>query len=194
MADENRFSDLLKIPEAAQYLNVTRRWIYRRIWSGDLPASKVGGLYFIRRQDIDSLLEQGKPGGTGRLDPEALQSVLKCGHCFRLLENDALIGEVCQAENCEQLICTQCVAEENHFCVEHLPDKELLWEQALEAFRQGEYHIAYHRGPGTHEHQSAVLLNNIELFGLELQEIGMCKIQDDPILFHGCRCRKNRCP
>ena len=137
MADENRFSDLLKIPEAAQYLNVTRRWIYRRIWSGDLPASKVGGLYFIRRQDIDSLLEQGKPGGTGRLDPEALQSVLKCGHCFRLLENDALIGEVCQAENCEQLICTQCVAEGNHFCVEHEPNKEQLWEQALEEFRQG---------------------------------------------------------
>ena len=135
MADEKRFSDLLKIPEAAQYLGVTRRWIYRRIWSGDLPASKVGGLYFIRQQDIENLLKQG---GTGKLEQKPPEPVLKCGHCFRLLENDALIGEVCQAENCEQLICTQCVAEENHFCVEHLPDKELLWEQALEAFRQGQ--------------------------------------------------------
>ena len=137
MMDEKRFSGLLKIPEAAQYLNVTRRWIYRRIWSGDLPASKVGGLYFIRRQDIDSLLEQGKLGGTGKLEPEALQSALKCGHCFRLLENDSLIGEVCRAENCEQLICTQCVAEGDHFCVEHEPNKEQLWEQALGDFRQG---------------------------------------------------------
>lgn len=135
MIDDKTNSDFLKIPEAARYLGVTRRWVYRRIWSGDLPASKVGGLYFIQRQDIDALLEQGKLGGT--MKEEVKENLLKCGHCFRLLESDTLIGDVCQAENCEQLICTQCLVDGNRFCVEHLPDKDQLWEGALEDFRQG---------------------------------------------------------
>ena len=135
MTDDKTNSDFLKIPEAARYLGVTRRWVYRRIWSGDLPASKVGGLYFIQRKDIDALLEQGKLGGT--MKEEVKESLLKCGHCFRLLDSDTLIGDVCQAENCEQLICTQCLAEGSRFCVEHLPDKDQLWEAALEDFRQG---------------------------------------------------------
>jgi excisionase family DNA binding protein len=139
MAEEPRISDLLKIPEAARYLDVTRRWIYRRIWSGDLPASKVGGLYFIHKQDIDALVEQGKISPVAKAAPEAQEPVLKCGYCFRLLESDTLIGDVCQSENCEQLICSQCLADSIHFCVEHLPDKVHLWETALVGFRQGRY-------------------------------------------------------
>jgi len=61
--EEKLSSDFLKINKAARYLGVTRRWVYRRIWSGDLPASKVGSLYFIRQQDLDALIEQGKSAG-----------------------------------------------------------------------------------------------------------------------------------
>ena len=51
-------SEYLKISEAAQLLGVTKRWVYRRVLSGELPASKVGNLYFIHRSDLKSLMEQ----------------------------------------------------------------------------------------------------------------------------------------
>jgi len=138
MTDEKSNPDFLKIPEAARYLGVTRRWVYRRIWNGDLPASKVGGLYFIRQADLEALIEQGKLGGTLKEKDETGLPVLKCGYCFRLLESDTLIGDVCAAEDCEALICTQCLAEGIHYCVQHLPDRQHLWEAALEAYRRGE--------------------------------------------------------
>ena len=138
MTAEKPGSDLLKIHEAAQYLGVTRRWIYRRIWSGELPASKVGGLYFIRKQNLEALIEQGNTGGmlTEKEDPN--ERTLKCGYCFRLLESDMLIGEVCKAEDCEQMICTQCLGDGIQHCIQHVPDREQLWQAALEKHRAGE--------------------------------------------------------
>jgi excisionase family DNA binding protein len=136
--EEKLGSDFLKINEAARYLGVTRRWVYRRIWSGDLPASKVGGLYFIRQQDLDALIEQGKGAGVMK-EPVASQTIsLKCGYCLRLLGSDALIGDVCADEGCEELICTQCKAEGIRNCIQHVPDREQLWSAALEAYRRGE--------------------------------------------------------
>jgi excisionase family DNA binding protein len=135
--DEKTNPDILKIDDAARYLGVTRRWIYRRIWAGDLPASKVGGLYFIRREDMENLLKQGELAGVVKPEQKTSEPLLKCGYCFRLLESDALIGEVCAAEGCETLLCSVCIAEGNHYCTSHVPDRSQLWEAALEELRQG---------------------------------------------------------
>ena len=134
-------SDILKIDDAARYLGVTRRWIYRRIWSGELPASKVGGLYFLRKDDLENLLAQGRSVELSPPLQESASSFLKCGYCFRLLESDADIADACRAEGCDDLICTRCAAEGNHYCVDHVPGRDALWQQALQDYRAGKYSV-----------------------------------------------------
>jgi excisionase family DNA binding protein len=135
--DDKTGSDILKIDDAARYLGVTRRWIYRRIWAGDLPASKVGGLYFIRREDMENLLKQGNLAGVSRPEPKTPEPLLKCGYCFRLMDSDAMIGEVCAAEGCETLLCSICISEGRQYCINHVPDRAQLWESAVEDLRRG---------------------------------------------------------
>lgn len=141
MKDEKASSDILKIDEAARYLGVTRRWVYRRIWSGDLPASKVGGLYFLRRPDLEGLIDQGRLNGSPQEKSEPGAEILKCGYCFRLMNTDAMIGEVCEAADCEKLICAQCWAAGDHYCIQHVPERGALWQAALEKFRQGDFQV-----------------------------------------------------
>ena len=131
--------DLFKIADAARYLGVTRRTIYRRIWNGDLPASKVGGLYFIRKVDLEGLLIRGraKPPQKETKAPEAI----KCNACFRILESDNQIAEVCSAEGCEGLICDRCWSEGIRHCLRHIPDKHLKLDQAENAYQQGELSV-----------------------------------------------------
>lgn len=141
MKEDSGSSDFWKINDAARYLGVTRRWIYRRIWSGDLSASKVGGLYFIRRQDLEQLIEQGKTEGPVHENESTFSPTLKCGYCFRLLASDSLIGDVCEAEGCEELICTQCRSEGIHFCVQHVESRSEQWERVLEEHRAGKWPV-----------------------------------------------------
>lgn len=127
----------LKIDDAARMLGVSRRWVYRRIWSGELPASKVGGLYFIQRSDLEDLLDQRQPSR----EPAAQASVLeqkKCGNCFRLITSDDQLGGKCQAPGCEKLICSQCLAEGVAFCALHAPAKEEKLERMQESLARGE--------------------------------------------------------
>ena len=137
MKDEKSGSEILKIDDAARYLGVTRRWVYRRIWSGDLPASKVGGLYFLRKEDLETLLAQGRLGDMTQKEDTAKTPVWKCGYCFRVLEKDTEIDDVCLAEGCEELICSSCAAEGNHYCTQHVPDREQFWGDALQKHRDG---------------------------------------------------------
>lgn len=125
------YSKYLKIDEAARLLGVSTRWVYRRIWNGDLPASKVGGLYFIDRHDLQALLEQRKGGGAWATSETGLPTGdLKCGVCFRLLTGDQQISEVCEAPGCEKLICQQCYREGQRYCAQHSPTREQKLEQA----------------------------------------------------------------
>ena len=141
MKDDKTNPDILKIDDAARYLGVTRRWVYRRIWSGDLPASKVGGLYFLRRQDIEGLLDQGRLAGVSQENADPGLEILKCAYCFRLISSDALSAEPCQAEDCDKLICTRCWAEGQRYCLRHIPERESLWQAAMQKFRQGDFPV-----------------------------------------------------
>lgn len=134
---DKKDQDLLKITEAAQFLGVARRTVYRRIWSGELPASKVGGLYFIRRADLEALLEKGRHP-TPKKPPQAKTEPLKCGLCFRVIESDSQVGDLCQTEGCEKVICQACWGKGEKHCVQHLPDREEKWHKAQEAHQAGE--------------------------------------------------------
>lgn len=50
--------DLLKIPEVAAYLRVTRQTVYNLIASGDLHTVKVGTLQRIRATDLEAYLQR----------------------------------------------------------------------------------------------------------------------------------------
>jgi excisionase family DNA binding protein len=135
MSDPSDNSEYLKIGDAARFLGVNKRTVYRRVWSGELPASKVGGLYFIRRDDLKALLEQGKFTQAEERLPDA--APLKCGFCYRLLY-EGQVGQACQAEGCGEMICSQCLSAGVHTCARHSPTGEERWEQALAAFERGE--------------------------------------------------------
>ncbi len=129
-------SEYLKVGDAARFLGVNRRTIYRRIQRGELPASKVGGLYYIRRADLEALLTPGRLPDTGPLANAG--NALKCGLCFRLLESDTQIAEVCAQEGCDALICTACWNAGERYCARHQPDSEEKWQRALRQYQAGE--------------------------------------------------------
>lgn len=139
MTDNNPGPEYLKIEDAARLLRVTRRTIYRRIWSGDLPATKFGGLYFIRREDLQALLAQGRPAPLEIAEPAA--QPLKCGYCFRLLTSDAQIGEACAQIGCDQIVCSQCMAEGIRHCAQHSPTREQRWAEAQTHYAAGEIQL-----------------------------------------------------
>ncbi len=136
MSPLDNAAQYLKIDDAARLLGVSRRWVYRRIWSGDLPASKVGGLYFIQRTDLQELLEHRR--GQALPDTGPLPEVEKCGYCFRLLTSDTLVGEVCQTQGCDKLICTECLAEGVRHCAQHTPAKAEKLNELQRRFERGE--------------------------------------------------------
>jgi excisionase family DNA binding protein len=135
MNDPTDNSEYLKIGDAARLLGVNKRTVYRRVWSGELPASKVGGLYFIRRDDLNALLEQGKFAKIEDHQPET--TPLKCGFCYRLLD-DSQVGRTCQEEGCIEVICDQCISAGDCYCAHHSPSRDERWKQAKAAFERGE--------------------------------------------------------
>jgi excisionase family DNA binding protein len=117
-------SDYLKIDEAARMLGVSARTVYRWIWKGELPASKVGGLYFIPRGELLNRLHSNRTAGSS-FDPAPppTSTTLKCGYCFQLIAGEAQIGEICLQEGCEQMICTRCSEAGIQYCAAHQPDR-----------------------------------------------------------------------
>ncbi len=135
-------SEYVKIAEAARILGVTQRWVYHRILNGELPASKVGGLYLIQRKALDGLIEQGQvvPSPKETNQPAPLPP-LKCGFCFRLLSDDSQVAGLCESEGCSKVICRQCWELDIHFCNQHSPSREQRWKQALVKRQQGLYPV-----------------------------------------------------
>lgn len=132
--------EFLKIGEAARILGLSQRTVYRRIKEGELPASKVGGVYLISRDDLDAMLRKSRYG-TGSLPPvdtRARRDVLKCGFCFRVIESDLAIGAVCEKAACDRVLCVNCMYRNITHCANHAPNREQQWQDALQAFQRGE--------------------------------------------------------
>jgi len=110
-------SEYLKIAEVAEILGVTRRTVYRRIWANEIPASKIGGLYYIRKSDLETLLNQGKSSSPE--NETRTSSLIKCGNCLRIIKRYDQFSARCQEEGCDKIICDQCVQQGISACREH---------------------------------------------------------------------------
>ncbi len=136
-------SEYMKIAEAARFLGVTQRWVYRRVLSGELPASKVGGLYFISRKDLQSLLDAGRviPGAEENPEQESVIPRLKCGFCYRLLQSENEVGGVCEHADCGEIICQKCWELNIHTCVRHSPTRDQRLQQASKEIETGALNV-----------------------------------------------------
>jgi excisionase family DNA binding protein len=138
MSAKNPDPDLMKIGEAASYLGVARRTIYRWIWGGELPASKIGGLYFIHRDDLEAKLSQSRTARERETQSPDTAVQAKCGLCRRLIRAASQVGGACQAEGCEALLCITCAAEGHTYCSSHTPTVEGQLLEAEARFARGE--------------------------------------------------------
>jgi excisionase family DNA binding protein len=52
--------ELLTVAEAAEYVNLTERWLRRAIFEGRIETVKLGRLVRIPRRALDELIEEGR--------------------------------------------------------------------------------------------------------------------------------------
>lgn len=113
----------LSIKDAAAYLGVDYKTVYRLVRSGDLPAGKIGGVYRIRHEDLERFFERQKQAaGAGDWQPAEVADVMKCGRCLRIILDEDQIGGACQHNGCEELLCQTCwEAQPDRLCEAHRP-------------------------------------------------------------------------
>ncbi len=52
--------DIMRIKDLAEYLHISKSTVRRYLNSGIIPYSKVGGIVYIKREDVLSLVESNK--------------------------------------------------------------------------------------------------------------------------------------
>lgn len=125
----------LSIKDAAEYLGVEYKTVYRLVKQGELPAGKVGGVYRIRREDLEAYFEAqiartvAESKEKGPATPS--EAALRCGRCFRLISDFERCGGPCEAPGCEELLCQACWRKGEHLCRHHMPSREDRLAQAL---------------------------------------------------------------
>lgn len=145
MSEQKR--TFIKINEAATRLGVTRRWIYQRIKEGVLPASKIGGFYFIAPEDLDEMIQTGmiqtdQPLRSTDQQPPQLEKpdhqIKKCYYCLRIISENDNSNHVCGSEGCNKQICQTCFENNERFCADHIPNKEDLLLKAERSLQNNE--------------------------------------------------------
>jgi excisionase family DNA binding protein len=112
----------LSIRETADALGVDYKTIYRLVREGELPAGKIGGVYRIRREDIDALFERHRLRAAVPEGDVGLEEPVKCGRCWRILPDPDAIGGECAHDSCEAVLCRECWdAQPDHCCATHRP-------------------------------------------------------------------------
>lgn len=136
--DDNK--EFLKISEAANLLGVSQKTVYRWIKADELPATQMGGLFLIRRDDLNMRLDRrGSVSVQG--DVELRQEILKCGSCFQIIQNTSQLGGQCANSECGRNICTSCAQKGIRYCLNHRPTNEQAWRSAEDKLEKGEYQL-----------------------------------------------------
>ena len=113
----NEKDKLYRIKEVAELLGVSTRTVYRRIWANELPAVKIGGLYYIRQADLDKTISQSDQYIP---TPESVSpKIVKCGSCLKILRKSEQIAQRCNNAGCLEVICTDCAAKGKTKCRTH---------------------------------------------------------------------------
>ncbi len=132
---DDSLKPFLSIREASQYLGVEYKTLNRIVLSGKLPASKVGGVYRIKREDLDTYLDEQKL-------TTVRESFPSCGRCHRLIRNPEMAAGRCKHANCEALLCRVCWADErDRYCLEHKKSAELKLAEARQQLTKREISV-----------------------------------------------------
>lgn len=109
----------VSIREAAEYLGVEYKTVYRLVKSGEIPAGKIGGVYRIKKEDLDEYFEKQKEKTL--LESQATLLFKETCSCCRtgMVSRLSVAG---RCEVCGEPICTTCWAiDGRRFCQEHQP-------------------------------------------------------------------------
>ncbi len=144
----------LSLKEMAQYLGMGYKAVWRLVLSGELPASKVGGIYRIRRNDAEAFLEQRKVARKvperqlDNLDEKPFAGLylgragINCSRCLRLIKTPEMVGGECQHPGCDAILCRSCWASENdRYCLEHKPSANIKLSEAQRRLNLGEISV-----------------------------------------------------
>lgn len=134
----------LSIQDAAEYLGVDYKTVYRLVRAGQLPAGKVGGMYRIRKEDLEAYFQaqvaetagRRQEGGTMTAEP-----LSKCGNCYRILRSPRDVGRSCAFPGCDQPLCAACCDKGIEYCDAHRPTDQERLARARDALARGEIPI-----------------------------------------------------
>ena len=108
----------VSIKEAAEYLGVEYKTVYRLVKAGDIPAGKIGGVYRIKKDDLDEYFEQQKQKTLLESDVTPERT---CSCCEKEIVSRLSIAGRCQV--CGEPMCIACwTVDGRRFCREHLPE------------------------------------------------------------------------
>ena len=141
-------SPFLSIKEAADYLRVDYKTIYRLVRAGQLPAARIGSVYRIRRDDLEEFFERRRVRATsaGKVtrpdQPSAADTdrlPFTCGRCGRLMPAGEVPGGSCSYPGCTALLCHSCwIDYPDHCCAVHRPAQPDKMEVARTQLRAGQ--------------------------------------------------------
>jgi len=127
--------EFLSIDEVADYFGVDYKTIYRLVKQAEIPAGKVGGVYRIRREDVEAYYERQLRAHAEQL---AESTHVKCGRCLRLVAPYEIAG-TCSVPGCEEPICRTCWEDDpTHRCRAHVLSREARLRQAQAQYARGE--------------------------------------------------------
>jgi excisionase family DNA binding protein len=108
----------VSIKEAAEYLGVEYKTVYRLVKAGDIPAGKIGGVYRIKKDDLDDYFEKQKQK---TLLESAGSWETTCSYCEKEIVSRLSVAGRCQI--CGDPICIACwMVDSKRFCKEHQPE------------------------------------------------------------------------
>jgi excisionase family DNA binding protein len=61
--EKNTPETLMRIPQVAQYLNISQSMAYRLVQNGDLPAVRVNSMVRVRPADLQAFIQRHLSGG-----------------------------------------------------------------------------------------------------------------------------------
>jgi len=138
---ESLMGSFLSIQDAADYLGVDYKTVYRLVRAGQLPAGKVGGMYRIRKEDLEAYFQAQVAETAGRRQEGGMTTVEplpKCGHCYQILRSPRDVAATCAFPGCDRPLCAACAGKGVQYCDAHRPTSEERLAQARAALARGE--------------------------------------------------------
>jgi len=144
-------SPFLSIKEAADYLRVDYKTIYRLVRAGQLPAAQIGSVYRIRREDLEEFFERRRvrATSTGRairqeqaIRADSDRPSFTCGRCGRIIPAGEAPGGPCSSRDCDALLCRGCwIDYPDHYCAVHRPTQPDKLEAARAQLQAGQLSV-----------------------------------------------------